>query len=345
MSIFRIYPSKSNTIASSSFSSLNSGQNAVTDLWYGGGGTDTAPDKRNSISRFLVKFDLTNLQQKMSIKEINESFITSYKLKLENSIPKDSILEDEYEHDILRKKIATSFDLICFPINKDWEEGRGYDLMQEYYIVKQNGNPMYSGVSNWISATSTSDWDDPGVFTNPTASTAVTFYSTQHFDLGNEDIDFDVTDIVRNWLSGGSENYGFGIAYRTDYELLSTDTRYISSFFTEKTNTAFKPFIEVGYSQVIQDDRKQVANNRPSNLFLYTFSGHNFVNIANLTAVTVDIKLGNTIVSGYSGLTPSQLCTGTYYINVWMSAATAGQKYTDVWNIPIRVNENNFGHR
>ena len=34
----------------------------------------------------------------------------------------------------------------------------------------------------------------------------------------------------------------------------------------------------------------------------------------------------------YSGLTPIQLSTGTYYVNVWMSGATAGQKYTDVWN-------------
>lgn len=328
MSIFRIYPSKSNTIASSSFSLLNSGQNAATNLWYGGGGTDTAPDKRNSISRFLVKFDLAYLQQKMSSKEINESLVTSYKLKLKNSIPSDFVLEDEYEHDILRKKIATSFDLVCFPINKDWEEGRGYDLAKEFYLVKQKGNPLYSGVSNWNLSTSIINWDEPGVYADPTASTV--FNATQHFDIGNEDIDFDVTNIVRDWLSGGSANNGFGITFRRDYELLSTDTRYISSFFTEKTNTAFKPFLEVAYNQVIQDDRKQVASNRPSNLFLYTFSGHNFVNIANLSAVTVDIKLGNTNV--YTGLTPIQLSTGVYYVNVWMSAATAGQKYTDVWN-------------
>jgi hypothetical protein len=328
MSIFRIYPSKSNTIAGSTFSSLNSGQNAVTDLWYGGGGTDTAPDKRNSVSRFMINFDLSSLQQKISNKEINDSLITSYKLKLKNSKPRDLVLEDDYEYDILFKKIATSFDLICFPVNKYWEEGRGYDLTKEIYIVKQKGNAQYSGVSNWNYATSTITWDQPGIFTNPTASTS--FNSTQHFDKGDEDIDMDITDIVRDWLSGGSENYGLAIAYRRDYELLSTNTRYICSFFTEKTNTAFKPYIEVSYNQVIQDDRKQITNNRPSNLFLYTFSGHNFVNIINISAVTVDIKKGATTV--YSGLIPSQLSTGVYYINVWMSAATIGEKYTDVWN-------------
>lgn len=328
MSIFRIYPSKSNTIANSSFANLNSGQNAVTDLWYGGGGTDTAPDKRNSISRFLLNFDLTTLQQKFNSKEINESLVTSYKLKLKNSKPKDLVLEDEYEYDILHKKIATSFDLICFPVDKYWEEGRGYELSKEIYVVKQKGNYSISGVSNWNYATSTSTWSEPGIFTNPTASTI--FYATQHFDIGNEDINIDITSIVKNWLSGGSENNGLAIAYRRDYELSSSDTRYISSFFTEKTNSAFKPVIEVCYNQVIQDDRKQVSNNRPSNLFLYTFSGHNFVNIANLSAVTVDIKKGNSTI--YSGLIPSQLSTGVYYVNVLMSGTTAGEKYTDIWS-------------
>lgn len=328
MSIFRIYPSKSNTIAGSSFSNLNSGQNAVTDLWYGGGGTDTAPDKRNSTSKFLLNFDLSKLQQKFNTVEINQSLVTSYRLKLKNSKPRDLVLEDEHEYDVLFKKVAASFDLICFPINKYWEEGRGYDLTKEIYVVRQKGNAQYSGVSNWNYATSTSSWDEPGIFANPTASTS--FYSTQHFDIGDEDIDMDITDIVRDWLSGGSENNGIAIAYRRDYELLSTNTRYISSFFTEKTNTAFKPYIEVVYNQSINDDRKQVSNNRPSNLFLYTFSGHNFVNIANLSTVTVDIKKGNTVI--YSGLIPRQLSTGVYYVNVLMSGSTAGEKYTDVWS-------------
>lgn len=327
MSVFRIYPSKSNTIAGSYFSNLNSGQNAVTDLWYGGGGTDTAPDKRNSISRFMLNFDLTYLQQKFSNKEINESLVTSYRLKLKNSKPRDLVLEDDYEYDILHKKVAASFDLIAFPINKFWEEGRGYDLSKEIYVVRQKGNSLVSGYSNWNYATSTTAWDEPGIYKDPTASTI--FNSSQHFDIGDEDLDMDVTDIVKDWLSGGSENNGIAIAFRRDYELLSTDTRYICSFFTEKTNTAFKPFLEVIYNQVVQDDRKQVSSNRPSNLFLYTFSGHNFANI-NISAVTVDIKKGNNIV--YTGLTPSQLSTGIYYVNVWMSGATPGEKYVDVWN-------------
>lgn len=328
MGVFRIYPSKSNTIASGVYQPYNSGQNAVTDLWYGGGGTDTSPEKRNSISRFIIKFDLSELENKISLNEINSDLVVSYKLKMTNAIPGDRILEPEYEFDRLNKSVSSSYDLIVFPINKDWDEGRGYDLFKENYWVKQHGNPQITGYSNWNSATMVVNWDEPGVFTNPTASTAVTFYSTQHFDIGDEDIDMDITNIVMDWLSGGSENNGIGVAYRRDYELLSTDTRYIASFFTEKTNSAFKPYIEVNYNQSFKDDRLQVTNNRTSRLFLYTFSGNNAVNYFSASTVEIHTLAGSPVMTG---LTATHLENGVYYIDVWMSAATRGEQYKDVW--------------
>lgn len=329
MSVFRIYPNKNNTIASGLYRSYNSGQNAITDLWYGGGGTDTAPEKRNSYSRFLVEFDLTDLQQKISSGEIIQSNISSFKLKLKNSIPRQKVLEREYEFDVLDKKIASSFDLICFPINKSWDEGRGYDLTKEYYTVKvQGGNPLLSGYSNWDSATSTISWDQPGVFSDPTGSTAVTNYSTQHFDIGNEDIDMDITSIVNDWLSGGSTNNGICVAYNRNFELLSTDTRYISSFYTRHTNSAYKPFIEVNYDQSFIDDRLNVNNNRYCKLFLYTFSGNDACNYYSASSVSIKTIGGANV---YTGLTPTQIGKGVYYVNVWMSGASSGQQYKDVW--------------
>lgn len=327
MGIIRIYPEKNNTIASGIYKNFNSGQNAVTDLFFGGGGTDTAPEKRNSYSRFIVKFDISDLQNKIASVDVNTGLTISYKLKMKNSVPKDKLLEAEYEYDVLNKNIAASFDLICFPINKDWDEGRGYDMSKEKYLVKQQGNPLSTGYSNWNSATSTTNWDEPGVFTDP--STAVTYYAAQHFDLGSEDIDMDITQIVCDWLSGGSQNNGLAIAYRRDFELLSTDTRYISSFFTNHTNTAFKPFIEVSYNQSFKDDRNDVTNNRQVKLFLYTFSGNSPVNFYSASTVSIKTSAG---VDVYTGLTPTQVERGVYYVNVWMSAATRGQQYKDVWN-------------
>lgn len=325
--ITRVYPAKSNTIASGEYKKFNSGQNSVTELWYGGGGTDTAPEKRNSISRFLAYFDLEDIQSKVDNNEIMLNRINSVKLKMTSSTPRNKALETEFEYDRLNKNIATSYDLICYPLNKDWDEGRGYDLLKEDFLLKQFGNPLISGYSNWESATSIEAWDEPGVYTNPTASTS--FFASQHFDLGNEDINMDVTSLVIDWLTGLSANTGIGVAFRRDYELLSTDTRYIASFFTEKTNTAFKPFLEFDYDQYIDDDRGNVTNNRVSRLFLYTFSGSSPANY--FSAGTVSIK-NSSGVDVASGLTPTQLQQGVYYIDVWMSGATQGQIYKDHWS-------------
>ena len=147
-------------------------------------------------------------------------------------------------------------------------------------------------------------------------------------ELGNENIDMDITDMVNDWLSGGSVNNGIGVAYRRDYESLSTDTRYVSSFYTEDTNSAFKPFIEVVYNQSFQDDRLQVSNNRTSRLFLYTFSGNSAVNYFSASTVEIQTLAG---VPVFTGMTPTQMENGVYYIDVLMNSATRGQQYKDVW--------------
>lgn len=324
MGRLRIYPEKSNTIASGYYENFNAGFNPGSLLWYGGIG------RRASISRYLIQFDLTELESKLNSKEINSDYVSSYRLKMTNVVPDDELLESDFEFDRRGKKIASSFDLIAFPINKYWDQGRGYDLLGAEYIKISEGDTNLTGYSNWNYATSTSPWDEPGIFTNPTGSTAVTYYATQHFDVGDEDMDMDITDFVNDWLSGGSQNNGIAIAYVREFEINSGSTRYLSRFYTEKTNTAFKPYVEVLYDeQVIEDDRLRVANNRTSRLFLNVFSGNSSANY--FSAGTVDIKtMSNSNV--ITGLTPVQLTKGVYYVDVFMSAATKNQRYKDVWN-------------
>jgi hypothetical protein len=323
---YRIYPNKANTIASGQFEIFNSSQNQIADLWYGGGTLQQNIYRDNSFSRHLLLFDLTELQRRISEKEINPNYVTSYKLKMKNAVPSDKMLEPEFEKNTLNKNIASSFDLVAFPINQSWDEGRGYDLIEGYNYLNRTGDLTISGTSNWISATTIVSWTQPGIYTNPTASTS--FYATQHFELGSEDLDMNITDIVKDWLSGGTINNGIGIAYARPYELASANTRYIASFFTHKTNSSFKPYIEVNYDQTIRDDRNQVTNNRISRLYLYLFSGNTPTNYYSASTVSIKNSAGSTI---HSGLVPTHHSKGVYFIDVWMSGTTKGQKYKDVW--------------
>lgn len=322
---FRIYPIKENTIASGSvFERLNSSQADVFSLWYGGG-VETGLSMRNSISRHLIQFDLTDLQNKYADFTIN-SASTTYILKIKNAIPPNENLEPEFINNVLNKNIASSFDLIFFPINKNWDEGRGGSL-ESGFLTFRNFSPVLSGFSNNLSATTLVSWDNPGVFTNPSAQTSNYVY--QNFPIGSESISVNISSMVNNWLSGGSVNNGIGIAYSRPFELMSTDTRYISSFFSNKTNSAFKPYLEVNYDQTIKDDSNFVTNNRVSRLFLYTFSGNQAVNY--YSANTVFIKNSSNVVV-HSGLSINQLSKGVYYVDVLMSGATKSQKYKIIWS-------------
>lgn len=329
MSVFRIYPSKSNTIASGpAFEAYNSSQNPVSDLWYGGGGFEQQGIFRpNSVSRLLMHFDFSEFESKLQDMTINEDLVQSYRLVLKNAVPSENILTPEFSNATIYKHIASSFDLIAFPIDKEWDEGRGYDLYPGNYLLKGAGYPHVTGYSNWNYAKYNDPWNEPGVYTNPTASTP--FWTKQHFALGNEDISMDVTDIVKNWLSGGSQNYGIAVSYSDEFESVSGQTRGISSFFTQKTNSAFKPYIEAVYDQVIRDDRTIVTNNRPARLFLYTFSGNQAANFFSAGTVSIKTQSNQDVITG---LVPQQLQKGVYYVDILMSAATPGQRYKDVWN-------------
>jgi hypothetical protein len=320
----RIYPLKQNTIASGVYRRYNSSQNPICDLWFGGG---EYSNTTNSISRHLVYFDLTKLINEIQQVNINTALTVSYRLKMTNAVPGDKVLERDKSSAGNKKSVASSYDLVVFSVNKHWDEGRGLNLLKDHYLVKAAETYTFSGYSNWDQATFLEAWDEPGIYTIPSASSVFSFY--QHFEKGDEDINVDITPMVNAWLSGALENHGLGIAFRDDYESITSDTRYIASFFTNKTNFSYKPHLEVIYDeQYIMDDRAYVSNNRPSRLYLYAFSGNSFSNY--YSASTVDIlNSSNSIV--YSGLVPQQTQRGVYYVDVFMSGATKGQIYKDIW--------------
>tara|TARA_R110001606_G_scaffold202286_3_gene350324 strand:- start:192 stop:944 length:753 start_codon:yes stop_codon:yes gene_type:complete len=104
----------------------------------------------------------------------------------------------------------------------------------------------------------------------------------------------------------------------------------MSRFYTNKTNTAFKPYLEVVYDeQIMREDRLRVANNRTSRLFLSLFSGNTSANYFSAGTVSIKTSSNQDVITG---LVPKQLTKGVYYVDVLMTGATKNQVYKDVWN-------------
>jgi hypothetical protein len=164
--------------------------------------------------------------------------------------------------------------------------------------------------------------------------TALTIVDTQHFELGNEDIDFDMTNEINGILNGSITGVtGWGVAYvpqLENYEGL-TET-YSVGFFTRHTQTFYQPFLQTTYDDLIEDDRNTFVTNRENKLYLYIYSNGNFMNLDEDPTVTIYDPDGE-IVTGMSSLSTCLRTKGVYEVVVPpISGYSTPCQFTDKWS-------------
>ena len=146
--VIRTYIDKNNTIVKNT--ETNTGRNEIAELYYGGNPTST------QYSRHLLYFDVTDLQSKYNSGELGDLSNVKHVLKMTNT--------SSFDKDLLGQKAtngyqrASSFDLTLFRVNKEWDEGVGYD----YNKITSTDDDTISyidGASNWLFATSSTNWD------------------------------------------------------------------------------------------------------------------------------------------------------------------------------------------
>jgi hypothetical protein len=225
------------------------------------------------------------------------------------------------------KDRATSFDLILFKINQDWDNGVGYD----YEVpILTSGDYLYStGPSNWVNPKTGFNWSGgTGVYSGSPSSITVT---TQHFDKGNENIEMDITDYVNGVLTGNT-NYGLGIAFARGYELLNTTALQYVGFFTNNTQTFYEPYIETTYENHIKDDRNNFFLDKNNKLYLYVNIGGNPTNLDQIPNVDVYDSNGN-LFSAYTSSDVNHVTKGVYSIDIIVptNSGNVETMFNDVW--------------
>jgi hypothetical protein len=285
MSVHFSYFSRNNTLLSGSFT--NTGRAPYTQLYFGSS-LDTL--RYSAYSRFIFDLDLTDLIEKIESGIVSTgctgfSGIT-HKLKMINT--------SSFDRAQLR---ATSFDLnlIRIPLTsgstglpQTWDEGVGYD----YYDVKRTINTQFAQFSptnftpedsaysqrpsNFYQRNTLSGWTEPGIYSNvntgSTPFSALTIIDTQHFEFGNENAEFDMTNEINSILSGGTTgSTGWIIAFPPELELITGLTEnYSVGFFSRNTQTFYEPYLETTFDDYISDDRNTFSKNRINKLYLYS---------------------------------------------------------------------------
>jgi len=318
MSTFRTYFSKDNVIISNKY--VNTGLNPVTELFYG--------TNQKIYSRYIFDFNIDAVKERILDKRINSNI--KHILKLTNTLLYDKSSlgvksSDSREH-------ASSFDLVLFKVPQSWDEGTGYDVKYNNTVIDINGK-VYETSSNWFQRTDITNWDEPGIYSGIT-STKYQELKTIHFDLGNENIELDITDIINNLIIVGTTNFnGLGLAFKRDYELLITDSLYSVGFFSKNTNTFFEPFIETVWNENILDDRNDFQLGKNNKLYLYTNIRKEPTNLDILPQSVIIKNYNDETVSILTGITHEAKGVYSVSLNLSLSGYTEAilTNFTDKW--------------
>ena len=339
MSVYRSYFSKNNTLIESNLT--NNALNPVTQITYG---TPLA-----KVSRFLFDVDLSGLRDKMAQGLINPQRISAHTLHMTNTIryaPQFTGLKI----DSLNVERASSFTLDLFNINQNWQEGNGYEFT---FSDKQDLDTLEfpEVASNWTARTTGIRWTKYGAY----ESGVTQIIGSQPFEVGNEDMEIDVTDYINQRLFGTGytgtsaytgSSYGLGVKFPDDIEAIKIAYRESVAFHTKYTNTFYEPFIETIIADEIQDDRNYFYMDKDNDLYLYVNIG-NFPQ--NITVNKVDIyDWEDKLVTTLTGSSIQNVSRGVYKIMVNISSQLYPDAvlFRDVWSLTINskpvTTENQF---
>jgi len=355
MSIHKSYFSKSDTLIYNSYT--NTARNPVVQLFFGQ--VDNLISNKG-FSRYVFDVDISDLRDKVSSGEISTgcSYNLSHKLKMTNTSSFDKELLNDKWSDGRRR--ATSFDLVLFRIPKtdgntgdpqSWDSGVGYD----YYAGNAKGSSNVTSVKNsletdksfsdrpvnWFQRTTTDNWSYNGIYDNTNSLTGntglnysgLTIVDTQHFEFGNEDIEFDMTNEINDIITGSTTGTtGWGIAFVPQVENITGLTEnYTVGFFSPHTQTFYEPFLETTYHDIIQDDRNTFYEKRNNKLYLYSFQYGEPVSFDENPTVDLYDSVDN-VLPNYTGLTTCQITKGVYEVNIsGLTATTVPCIFYDVW--------------
>lgn len=256
----------------------------------------------NDIARSLLYFDLSAYHDCMNFFNLSSASL-SCSLKMYNMPHADTV--------------PTSFELYVHPVSQSWDEGMGIDA-DKY---------KDAGYSSWLSATSVQSWSQTG------SDYIDSIYDIEHFDIGTEDLDCDITNIWNYWYASG--NYGLIVKLNL-YEETNDVDYYKKDFYSRHvSDIRFRPFIEVKVDDDIQDRRGSLILGRSGSIYIYNIVDGTLENLS-CGSSSLDVTLYDTIVSASTSYSVSFLSsyvsTGIYKCDLYVPTTYTGSVLYDVWS-------------
>jgi hypothetical protein len=273
MAVYKIFPEKDATMYSL-FPNMNTGMDEIIEA------TETSfaySDPNPQTSRFLIKFNNGDITQSLNLMPQNVYNSGSWKADLQCYIATSTGMN------------ATT-TLECFPVSGSWDMGTGRYLdepsvtngvswiwrtysgsIQWPTVIASLGSNVtasynisysFAGGGNWYTGSPNLSLFNSN--TNPiTQSTNFTFYSTK-------DLNLDVTNTLKAWITGAFANEGFIIKQKDEF-IDNRDVQPELKYFSRDTHTIYPPALQISwfdFSWNTGSSTQTVLNTTPATLTL-----------------------------------------------------------------------------
>lgn len=260
------------------------------------------------VARTLLQFNMTELSGKIYSERSIPSSSVSYILKM-----------FDLKHG---ETVPTSFDLNVHPLSRSFDEGNGID----------EDNFLDIGYANWADATSVASWTSTG------SDYIAGMSSSQHFDQGSEDLEMDVTSIVRAWMTGGLAQNGL-VLKLGDTEENNAVNYFIKKFHSRESKFVDKlPYIQARWNDAFKDNRGNFGFGVENKLAMYNFIRGDLVSVNGPVTVRIQDHILSQSASYTQTFPAYQIADGILTASVFIdNTASFSCSFYDIWYSGSRV--------
>lgn len=285
--VTKTYIEKSNTIYEKNC--VNVGFNPVSEISFG-----------KEKSRTIMYFNHEKVKKMVEDKTYYDINKLKHVLKITNTASFDDDIIFRHCGNIINeenKKRANSFDLVFFTIPQEWDRGLGYSYKKDFFKKRYNEENLSIEGSNWYNSRNKIKWYEEGIYSTDTISKEIDkflenkesiVFGYQHFELGNENIELDITKLFNDFILNKKNNNGFCIAFSPMFEYDKDKEINSVFFFNNNTNSFFEPYVETTYEDYIKDDRSNFYLDKNNRLYFYASVASKKVNLDKIPRCTIN---------------------------------------------------------
>jgi hypothetical protein len=226
MAVYKIFPEKTATLYSY-YPTTNTGLDEIIELstYYSLTGT-------NEVSRGLIKFPTSQINDIFTNKVTNKTFDVYLKLYLANA-----------------SSLPLNYTLYCHPVSGGWDMGTG--KLGNSPTTTNGASWQFRDIisgSNWFSsfpANTTGSYRSGSIAGGGLWYTSSAYQSTQSFtNSTSKDIELKVTNTISAWYSSSISNEGFILKHDSSIEF-TTASKFETKYFSGNTHTIYPPCLEI----------------------------------------------------------------------------------------------------